>query len=66
MVQPLCLHLARHQWRMDDVIYVYFLVSNCDAVAATAKGVGAKLYMPPMTVENLGRMAIITPVVGRP
>jgi hypothetical protein len=37
---------------------IYLLVSACDALAATAKNLGAKLYMPPMPIENLGRMAI--------
>ena len=34
---------------MDDV----------DASAAKAKQMGANLYVPPMTIENVGRMAVI-------
>jgi uncharacterized protein len=43
---------------------IYLLVSDCDALAATAKNLGAKLYMPPMPIENLGRMAILADPQG--
>lgn len=38
---------------------VYFLVSNCDATAAKAKELGAQSYLGPMTMEGVGRMAIL-------
>jgi hypothetical protein len=38
---------------------LYFLVENCDATAAKAKELGAKLLMPPTTMEKVGRIAII-------
>jgi len=43
---------------------IYFLVSDCDATAVTAKNVGAQLYMPSMTIEDLGRMAIMADPQG--
>jgi len=42
----------------------YFLTSNCDAAADKAKGLGAKLYVPPMTVEDVGRMAVLADPQG--
>jgi uncharacterized protein len=38
---------------------IYWLVSNCDAVASKAQNLGATLQMPPMTIENIGRMAVL-------
>ena len=37
----------------------YFQVSNCDATAAKAKALGASFYLGPMTMEGVGRMAVI-------
>jgi predicted enzyme related to lactoylglutathione lyase len=37
----------------------YFYVSNCDETAAKAKELGAKTHLAPMTVEKVGRMAIL-------
>jgi predicted enzyme related to lactoylglutathione lyase len=42
----------------------YFLVDDVDAVASKAKQTGAKLYVPPMTVEGVGRMSIIADPQG--
>lgn len=42
----------------------YFQVSNCDASAAKAKQLGAKLYLEPMTVEDVGRMAVVADPQG--
>jgi predicted enzyme related to lactoylglutathione lyase len=38
----------------------YFLVTDCDVTAAKAKELGAKFCMEPMTMENIGRMSILT------
>lgn len=38
---------------------LYFAVSNCDQTAAKAKQLGATLHLPPMTMENVGRMAVL-------
>jgi predicted enzyme related to lactoylglutathione lyase len=38
---------------------IYFLVDNCDASASKAKDLGGTLLMPPMTMEKVGRMAIV-------
>ncbi len=42
----------------------YFNASNCDAVAGKAKTLGAKLYLPPMTMENVGRFAVLADPQG--
>jgi len=38
---------------------IYFLVNDCDASAAKAKQLGAKILMEPKTMEKVGRIAII-------
>ena len=43
---------------------IYIQTSNCDAVAAKAKQLGAKFYLEPMTMENVGRFAIIADPQG--
>ena len=43
---------------------IYLQVSDCDAIAAKAKSAGAHLYMPPMPVEDLGRMAVLADPQG--
>jgi predicted enzyme related to lactoylglutathione lyase len=42
----------------------YFSASNCDAVAGKAKTLGAKTYLPPMTMENVGRFAVLADPQG--
>ncbi|MBZ5722238.1 MAG: VOC family protein [Acidobacteriia bacterium] len=37
----------------------YFLVANCDASAAKAKELGANFYLQPMTMEGVGRFAVV-------
>jgi uncharacterized protein len=37
----------------------YFQVSDCDASAAKAKELGANLYLQPMTLEGVGRFAVV-------
>jgi hypothetical protein len=43
---------------------LYFFVEDCDASAAKAKELGAKLHMEPMTMEGVGRMAIVADPQG--
>jgi uncharacterized protein len=43
---------------------VYFLVSDCDASAARARETGGNLYLPPMTVEDVGTMAVVADPQG--
>jgi len=43
---------------------LYFYVVDCDASAAQAKELGAALHMGPMTIENVGRMAIVADPQG--
>jgi uncharacterized protein len=42
----------------------YFQVSKCDTAAAKAKQLGATFYVEPMTVENVGRMAVLADPQG--
>ena len=42
----------------------YFLADDVDASAAKAKEMGANFYVPPMTVEGVGRMAVIADPQG--
>jgi len=42
----------------------YFLATNCDATAARARQLGAKFYMEPMTMENVGRRAVVADPQG--
>jgi len=43
---------------------IYFLVTDCDQSAAQAKQLGARLYLEPMTMENVGRMAVVADPQG--
>jgi len=43
---------------------LYFLVDNCDASAAAAKAAGARFYVEPMTLEGVGRMAVVADPQG--
>jgi predicted enzyme related to lactoylglutathione lyase len=43
---------------------LYFLVDDCDASAAKSKELGANIYMGPMTMEGVGRMAIVADPQG--
>jgi hypothetical protein len=42
----------------------YFQVDDVDATAAKAKELGANLYLPPMTMEGVGRMSVIADPQG--
>ncbi len=42
----------------------YFAVSDGDAAVAKAKQLGAKIYLPPMNIEDLGRMAVLADPQG--
>jgi len=42
----------------------YFQVDDVDATANKAKELGAKLYLPPMTMEGVGRMSVIADPQG--
>ncbi|HLY63725.1 MAG TPA: VOC family protein [Terriglobia bacterium] len=43
---------------------IYLQVSDCDATAAKAKQLGAKLYLPPTDFENVGRISVIADPQG--
>jgi predicted enzyme related to lactoylglutathione lyase len=42
----------------------YFAVDDCDQAAAKAKKGGAKFYLEPMTMEGVGRMAVLADPQG--
>jgi len=42
----------------------YFLVDDVDATANKAKEMGAKLHLPPMSMEGVGRMSVIADPQG--
>jgi uncharacterized protein len=43
---------------------IYLQVSDCDAATAKAKGLGARVYMEPMTLEKVGRFSVIADPTG--
>lgn len=42
----------------------YVLSSDCDATALAAKQMGAKFHLPPMTMEGVGRFAVVSDPQG--
>ena len=42
----------------------YFQTADCDGMAARAKSLGAKFYLDPMTMENVGRFGILADPQG--
>ena len=43
---------------------IYFMVNDVDAVAAAAQKQGATLYLPPASMENVGRLSVIADPQG--
>ncbi len=43
---------------------IYFHTADCDAFAAKAKQLGASFHLPPTTMENVGRMAVVADPQG--
>lgn len=43
---------------------LYLQVEDCDASAAKAKELGASVYVPPMTMEGIGRWAVLADPQG--
>jgi hypothetical protein len=43
---------------------IYIQVDDVDATASKAKEMGAKLHLPPMTIEGFGRMSVIADPQG--
>ncbi len=43
---------------------VYFEVADCDAVVALAEAKGGRVIIPPMSMEGVGRMALLTDPAG--
>lgn len=43
---------------------IYFLVADVDASAAKAKQLGARFYLEPMNIEDVGRMAVMADPQG--
>ena len=44
--------------------YPYFAVSDCDAVAAKAKGLGAQVHVPPTQIPGTGKFAVFSDPQG--
>ncbi len=42
----------------------YFEIANCDSTTATAKQLGASTYLDPMTMEDVGRWAVLADPQG--
>jgi predicted enzyme related to lactoylglutathione lyase len=55
---------ARRSEKMPAHWLAYFLTSDCDATAAKAKGLGARFHLEPMTMERVGRMAVVADPQG--
>jgi predicted enzyme related to lactoylglutathione lyase len=47
-----------HDPRVPAYWLAYILTANCDATADKVKQLGGRLHLPPMTVEEIGRMAV--------
>jgi len=43
---------------------LYFEIADCDAITARAKSLGAKAYVEPMTMENVGRWSVVSDPQG--
>lgn len=43
---------------------IYFAVADCDETARKATSLGARLYVPPMDIENVGRFSTISDPQG--
>jgi uncharacterized protein len=55
---------AQRQARTPPHWLAYFQVDDVDATADKAKKLRAKLYLPPMTMEGVGRMSVIADPQG--
>jgi uncharacterized protein len=42
----------------------YFEIANCDSTTATATQLGARAYVEPMTIENVGRWSVLADPQG--
>jgi len=42
----------------------YVMVDDCDAIAKRAGELGGRIYVPPTTIENVGRFAIFADPAG--
>lgn len=50
--------------RTPPLWLLYFQTSNCDAMAAKAKQLGATFFLEPTTMENVGRFAVLADPQG--
>ncbi|MBV8516227.1 MAG: VOC family protein [Acidobacteria bacterium] len=56
--------LAGHDPSTPPFWLPYFSVADCDATVAAAEGQGAKVHLPPMSVEHIGRFSILADPQG--
>jgi uncharacterized protein len=45
--------------KMPPQWYPYFAVTDCDATATKAKGMGAQMHVPPTEIPNVGKFAVL-------
>ena len=43
---------------------LYYLVTDCDASTEKAKGAGANVFVPPTTMEKVGRWSVLADPQG--
>jgi predicted enzyme related to lactoylglutathione lyase len=55
---------AQHNQGAPPHWLLYFLVESCDAATAKASGLGAKVFVPPMSMEGVGRWSVIADPQG--
>jgi uncharacterized protein len=58
------MQISKEMGPMPPYWLVYFAVEDCDRTVEKAKGAGAKVMMPPMDIENVGRFSILTDPQG--
>jgi predicted enzyme related to lactoylglutathione lyase len=44
---------------MPSVWMPYFAVADCDGTTEKARGLGARVHVPPTDIPNIGRFAVI-------
>jgi predicted enzyme related to lactoylglutathione lyase len=58
------MQISKEMGPMPPYWLVYFAIEDCDRTVEKAKGAGAKVMMPPMDIENIGRFSILTDPQG--
>jgi predicted enzyme related to lactoylglutathione lyase len=53
------MQIAPHMGPVPPHWGIYFAVDNCDATFEKATSLGARAFVPPMDIENVGRFAVM-------